>query len=95
MAKVTFTHPEGSTAPWQVGEVIVVQVSAVNAYGSYECETIETIPGNVKELHTTELEQVQRMTQTVIAQHEATIASLQGQVAALSAPTPSQGGAVR
>lgn len=38
-------------APWQVGEIVTVQVAAVADAGAYECETLETYPPDIKEQH--------------------------------------------
>lgn len=45
----------GAHAAWQVDEIITVKVVAVDDVGAYECETLETYPPDLKELHAAEI----------------------------------------
>lgn len=58
----------GAHAPWQVDEIITVQVVAVDDVGAYECETMDTYPPGLREQHQAELAQAHADYQGTIAE---------------------------
>lgn len=76
--KLHITVPDGELghAPWQPGEAITVHITGVvHAEGAsgdtYEAETMETIPHDIKDRHAAEL-------QALTEQHAAQMAEVTG-----------------